>query len=85
MKSKLFIASLVVSSLSACGGGSSSQAPVAATAAVPAEAATSPAAATSYVGALSVVAEAQTDSLEPIAALPDSLATDDTAEPALVQ
>ena len=84
MKSILFIASLVVSALSACGG-SSSPAPVAVTAAVPAEVATSPAAATSYVGALSVVAEAQTDSLEPIAALPDSLATDDTAEPALVQ
>lgn len=84
MKSILFITSLVVSTLSACGG-SSSPAPVAATSAVPVDAATSPAAATSYVGALSVVAEAQTDSLEPIAALPDSLATDDTAEPALVQ
>ncbi len=72
--------------LTACGGRSDPVAVVpAVTEAVPAEAATSPTAATQYVADLTAVAPMQTDSLEPVSALPDSLATDDTAEPRLVE
>ena len=55
------------------------------TEAVPAEAATSSTAATQYVADLTAAATTQTDSLEPVSTLPDSLATDDTAEPKLVE
>ena len=74
--------------VSACGGGGGGDPIVVVppvTEAVPAAAATSPAAATQYVTELTAVPPAQTDSLEPVAALPDSLATDDTAEPKAVE
>lgn len=69
--------------LSACGGGGDH--PVATvtppvTQAVPAAAATEPSVATQYVSELSSTPEAQAESLEPVA-LPDTLATDDMAEP----
>ena len=89
MNSKpMFLAAACAAALmTACGGGSD---PVVAvvppvTEAVPAEAATSPAVATQYVTALTAVAAAQTDTLEPVATLPDSLATDDTAEPKAIE
>jgi hypothetical protein len=77
----------VAAVMAACGGGSDPVAVVvpAVTEAVPAEAATSPAAATQYVAALTAVAATQTDNLEPVGNLPDSLATDDTTEPKLVE
>jgi hypothetical protein len=52
--------------------------------AVPAEAATSSTVATQYVADLSAVPADQTDTLEPISVLPDSLASDDAAEPRLI-
>lgn len=55
------------------------------TEAVPAEASTSASAATQYIAALSAVPAAQTDALEPVNPVPDSLATDDTAEPRTVE
>ncbi len=87
MNKQMFVALVCASALiTACGGGSDAvvMAP-AVTEAVPAEAATSPAAATQYVAALSAVPAEQTDSLEPVNPVPDSLATDDTAEPRLVE
>ena len=72
--------------MAACGGRSDAVVVVPpVTEAVPAEAATSPTAATQYVADLTAVATTQTDTLEPVATLPDSLATDDTAEPRLVE
>lgn len=73
--------------MAACGGRNDTVAAVVppVTEAVPAEAATSPAVATQYVADLAAVAATQTDSLEPVANLPDSLATDDAAEPKLVE
>lgn len=68
--------------LSACGGGGGHDTPV--TEAVPSQAATSSVAATAYVTELVAVAPATTDSLEPITNLPETLAADDTAEPALI-
>jgi hypothetical protein len=71
--------------MTACGGGDDDPAPAPpVTSAVPAEAQTSSASATTYVAALSVVDAGTSDTLEPIATLPDSLASDDTAEPAAV-
>lgn len=69
--------------LSACGGGGDH--PVAAvtppvTEAVPAAATTDSSVATQYVSELSSTPEAQAESLEPVV-LPDTLATDDMAEP----
>jgi hypothetical protein len=72
--------------MTACGGRSDAVVvtpPV--TEAVPAEAATSASAATQYVAALSALPAEQTDTLEPVNPVPDSLATDDTAEPRLVE
>ncbi|KNZ34346.1 MAG: hypothetical protein AD742_02970 [Methylibium sp. NZG] len=54
------------------------------TEAVPAEASTSASAATQYIAALSAVPAEQTDALEPVNPVPDSLGTDDTAEPRTV-
>lgn len=75
---------LALGVLSACGGGGDNVRPVAVavdvTTQVPAAAATEAAAATSYVSALSEQPVAKTDVLEPVA-VPDMLATDDTAEP----
>jgi hypothetical protein len=84
---KMFVAVACAAALmTACGGGSDAVVVVpAVTEAVPAEAATSPTAATQYVADLTAVAAVQTDNLEPISNLPDSLATDDTAEPRLVE
>ena len=74
-----------VGALAGCGGGGGGD-PLAGpvTVEVPAQTATSAAAATSYVAALATVSPADGDALEPIAKLPDSLATDDTAEPRAV-
>ncbi len=72
--------------VTACGGRSDAVVvtpPV--TEAVPAEASTSASAATQYVAALSALAAEQTDTLEPVNPVPDSLATDDSAEPRLVE
>ncbi|MFM9917839.1 MAG: hypothetical protein ACKVOX_18710 [Rhizobacter sp.] len=66
--------------LSACGGGGGSNTPPV-TEAVPAAAATDSEAATQYLAQLTAVTPANSDALEPVAALPDKLATDDTAEP----
>lgn len=87
MSKRLFVLVACAAALTAaCGGGSDTVVVVpAVTEAVPAEAATSPTAATQYVASLSAVPAEQTDNLEPIASLPDSLATDDTAEPKLVE
>jgi len=75
---------LALGVLTACGGGGDNVRPVTAavdvTTQVPAAAATEAAAATSYVAALSDQPAAKTDVLEPVA-VPDMLATDDTAEP----
>jgi hypothetical protein len=70
--------------LAACGGSDGAPTP-AVTEAVPADASTSSAAATRYVAALTAVASVQTDSLEPVSPVPDTLATDDTAEPKVVE
>jgi uncharacterized lipoprotein YajG len=71
--------------VTACGGRSDAVVLTPAiTEAVPAEASASASAATQYVAALSALAAEQTDALEPVNPVPDSLATDDTAEPRLV-
>ena len=70
--------------LSACGGGGGggiNSIPV--TEAVPAAASTDPVAATSYVSELTAVPESTTDTLEPVA-VPEMLASSETAEPAAV-
>lgn len=54
------------------------------TEAVPAEAVTSASAATQYLAALSAVPAEQSETLEPVNPVPDSLATDDTGEPRAV-
>jgi len=67
--------------LTACGGGRTD--PVAAvdvTAQVTPAAATNPSTATAYTAALADTPTARSDTLEPVA-VPDQLATDDTAEP----
>ncbi|MDI1259546.1 hypothetical protein [Aquabacterium sp.] len=72
--------------LVACGGGDDgpvTRAPADVTAQVPPAAATSPSVATSYVGELSAVPMATSDTLEPVA-VPDMLASDDTGEPSVV-
>ncbi|MBT9610521.1 hypothetical protein [Aquabacterium sp.] len=86
-RSPAWLAVLALGLLSACGGGGDHDQPAAAATAsadvttqVPAAAATEAAAATSYVAALSSEPEAKTDVLEPVA-VPDMLATDETAEP----
>lgn len=76
---------MLLSVVSACGGGGDNGTkPVTATAdvtaQVPTAAAVEAAAATSYVSALADQPPAKTDVLEPVA-VPDTLATDDTAEP----
>ena len=82
MSKKLFVAAFCAAALmTACGGGDDPVVVPAVTEAVPAAAATSPTAATQYVADLTATAPAQTDTLEPVSTLPDSLATDDTAEP----
>jgi hypothetical protein len=87
MKPKMLVALACTSVLTAaCGGRSdtvSMTPPV--TVAVPAEASTSASAATQYVAELSALPADQTDTLEPVNPVPDSLATDDTAEPRLVE
>lgn len=75
----------MVALMTACGGSDDAPAPVPpVTEAVPAEAQTSSAAATAYVAALSVVDAGTSDALEAITRLPDSMASDDTAEPRAV-
>lgn len=72
--------------MAACGGRSDAVVMTpAVTEAVPAEASVSASAATQYIAALVAVPADQTDSLEPVNPVPDSLATDDTAEPRLVE
>lgn len=66
--------------LSACGGGGGHDTPPV-TEAVPAAASTDSAAATQYLVQLTAVTPANSDTLEPLATLPDQLASDDTAEP----
>jgi hypothetical protein len=87
MNKQMFAAVLCASAvLSACGGRSDAVVVVpAVTEAVPAEVVTSPTAATQYVAALSAVPAEQTENLEPVNPVPDSLATDDTAEPRLAE
>jgi len=79
-----WLPALALGLLSACGGGGDNVKPVTATVdvttQVPAAAATEAAAATAYVTALSSQPSTTTDVLEPVA-VPDMLATDDTAEP----
>jgi|GEM_PF-2213969 len=79
-----WLPALALGLLSACGGGGDNVKPVTATVdvttQVPAAAATEAAAATAYVTALSSQPSSTTDVLEPVA-VPDMLATDDTAEP----
>jgi hypothetical protein len=71
--------------MTACGGDDDDPVPTPpVTSAVPADAQTSSASATTYVAALAVVDAGTSDTLEPISALPDSLASDDTAEPRAV-
>ena len=73
--------------LSACGGGGggggASTPPV--TEAVPAGAATDSTVAIQYLSDLTAVAPATSDTLEPVATVPDALATDDTAEPKVIE
>lgn len=76
-------AAVLVSACGGGGGGGGDNDPLV-TEAVPANAATNPEAATEYVTALTAVPESTTDTLEPITDLPETLATDDTAEPALI-
>jgi hypothetical protein len=86
--SKVLIAAACAGVLmTACGGHNDPVAVVVppVTEAVPAEAATSPAVATQYVADLSAAPADTTDTLEPIATLPDSLASDDTAEPKTIE
>jgi hypothetical protein len=81
-KQSLILTGCAALLLSACGGGGgggNSTPPV--TEAVPAAAATDSAAATQYLVDLTAVTPANSDTLEPVAALPDTLASDDTAEP----
>ncbi len=81
-KQSLMLTGCAALLLSACGGGGgggNNTPPV--TEAVPAAAATDSAAATQYLVELTATAPATSDTLEPIAALPDTLASDDTAEP----
>jgi hypothetical protein len=67
--------------LTACGGGRTDPVAVAdVTAQVTPAAATHPATATAYTSALADTPTAKGDALEPVA-VPDQLATDDTAEP----
>ena len=84
---KLLLASLLTTALVACGGGddpnTSPAAPADVTAQVPPAAATSPDIATMYVSDLSAVPTATSDALEPVA-VPEVLASDDTAEPSVV-
>ena len=85
-KKTLLAMGFAVAMLSACGGGGGGggrDIPV--TEAVPSGASTSSVEATTFVAELSTEPESTTDSLEPIAVLPDTLATDDTAEPAAVE
>ena len=73
--------------MAGCGGGSDEGTPVASvpvTEAVPAEAATSPDAAMQYMTSLTAVTADASDTLEPVSALPDNMAIDDTAEPKVV-
>jgi hypothetical protein len=87
MNTQLGVVVICVAALmTACGGRSDAVvvAP-AVTEAVPAEASTSASAATQYVATLSALPAEQTDNLEPVNPVPDSLATDDTAEPRLVE
>jgi hypothetical protein len=67
--------------MSACGGGGGGSNTPPVTEAVPAAAGTDSEASTQYLVQLTAVTPARSDALEPVAALPDKLATDDTAEP----
>jgi hypothetical protein len=67
--------------LSACGGGSDDAPASRVTEVVPAGAATDAPTATAYTSSLAATPAAEADTLEPVA-LPDQLATDDSAEPA---
>jgi len=86
---KLFLATVLATAaataLVACGGGDSHvvSTPADVTTQVPAAAATSSDVATLYVSDLSAVPTATSDVLEPVA-VPEVLASDDTAEPTLV-
>lgn len=83
---KLLLATVVAATvLVACGGGDDGgpNAPADVTEQVPAAAATSPDVATLYVSDLSAVPESTSDVLEPVV-VPEMLASDDTAEPAVV-
>ena len=74
--------------LAGCGGGGGGDPVVTAppvTEAIPAEAGTSTAAATRYLAALTAVAAALAEVLEPVNLGPATLAGDDAAEPAVVQ
>lgn len=82
-KKTLLAMGFAVAMLSACGGGGGGgSTPV--TEAVPSGASTSSTEATEYVAELSTEPESTTDTLEPVT-VPDTLATDDSAEPAAVE
>ena len=88
MNQQMLVALVVcAAALTAACGGRSDAVVVApgVTEAVPAEATTSAAAATQYLASLSALPAEQTDTLEPVNPVPDSLATDDTTEPRLVE
>jgi hypothetical protein len=72
-------AALLLSACGGGGGGGNNTPPV--TEAVPAAAATDSAAATQYLVELTAVTSASSEALEPVATLPDKLASNDTAEP----
>lgn len=80
-KQSLLLMSCAAVLLTACGGGGS-QGPTV-TEFVPAAASTDSVAATNYVAALTAVPASTTDTLEPVA-VPDTLASSDTDEPAVI-
>ncbi|CAH0351208.1 hypothetical protein [Aquabacterium sp. CECT 9606] len=84
---QLLLATAAATILVACGGGDDPNRPTTTpadvTAQVPPAAVTSPDVATAYVGDLSAVPPATSDALEPVA-VPEVLASDDTAEPTMV-
>ena len=84
---KLLLSTLLTTALVACGGGDDPNTPASTpadvTAQVPPAAANSSSVATTYVSDLSAVPTATSDALEPVA-VPEVLASDDTAEPSVV-
>ncbi len=80
-KQNLWVVGITATLLSACGGGGGGSSTPAVTEAVPAAASSDFGVATTYVAELTAEPASTTDTLEPVA-VPDSLASSDTAEPA---